>query len=253
MEIYLIENLVNNKKYIGLTTKTSEKRFKEHLWVAETNDGNIKKNAIHRAIKKYGKDNFKLVVIEKCDTLNELFVSEKKWINHYKSFGPKGYNETAGGEGNPGWVMSEKRKDFLRKLRIGTKHSEEAKIKMSLSRKGKKFSEKHKKSLSEAQKGPKNHRYGKTFTAEQKTKRSKLLSGKLNPFYGKQHSTQTKQKLSEKNKGRFSGNKNPAARKCKINDKIYETGKELRLIEGINLNKFYSLLKKGIITYEDYK
>lgn len=253
MEIYLIENLLNNKKYIGLTTKNSEKRFKEHLWIAKTTSNKVKKNAIHAAIQKYGNENFKLTVLEKCKNFDELLISEKKWINHYDSFGENGYNETEGGEGSPGWIMSEDQKTHLRLLRLGSKHTKESKLKMSISRKGKLFSDSHKKNLSESQKGSKNHRYGKTISDKEKLIRSELFSGKLNPFYGKKHTENTKNILSQKNKGRFSGDKNPAARACKINDKTYKTGKELRLAEGITIGKFYSLMTKGIITYENYK
>ena len=51
---------------------------------------------IKRAIHKYGKENFTIEVIEKCDQqlLNER---EKYWINYYDSY-EKGYNSTLGGQ-----------------------------------------------------------------------------------------------------------------------------------------------------------
>ena len=50
--IYLITNKINNKKYIGQTTRTIKIRISDHF-------SNLYKNyAITNAIKKYGKENF---------------------------------------------------------------------------------------------------------------------------------------------------------------------------------------------------
>lgn len=88
MEIYIITNLVNNKKYIGLTTRNSKKRFQEHLSFSKHSN-----NAIHRAIRKYGKLNFKLEVLENCSDIESLIKRECFWIKYYDSMNPIfGYN-----------------------------------------------------------------------------------------------------------------------------------------------------------------
>lgn len=248
MDVYLITNKLNNKKYIGCTTKGYLQRFEAHL---EKSRQKGKKEAIHKAMAKYGTHNFEVSLIESCQTNEEMFALEKKWIEHYKSFGSEGYNLTVGGEGTMGHTMSQSQKNRLRSLRTGTKHTEESKRKMSLARRGKSFSDSHKKALSKAQLGSKNHRWGKVMSDEQKQKLREDNTGQRNRFYGRTHSEETKRLLSEKNKGRHTGSSNPASRTCVIDGKRFETGKQLREHEKINISKFYKLLKEGKIVYED--
>lgn len=58
--IYIIKNYINDKVYIGLTTRTVEIRFKEHLKLLKSNQSQL----IHRAINKYGKNNFYVETLE---------------------------------------------------------------------------------------------------------------------------------------------------------------------------------------------
>lgn len=55
-KIYVIENSVNNKLYVGQTTQLVEDRFKQHLKSSNSNSNN--KQLIHKAICKHGKENF---------------------------------------------------------------------------------------------------------------------------------------------------------------------------------------------------
>lgn len=88
MEIYKIINLINFKIYIGLTTRTCEERFKEHIKNYKYVD-----YAIYRAMRKYGIDNFKLESIETCDNLDDLILRESFWIKKLDTMNPnKGYN-----------------------------------------------------------------------------------------------------------------------------------------------------------------
>ena len=94
--IYKITCLKNNKLYIGQTTKTIEWRFEKHLYDAEKS----KNPRLHfqRAIKKYGKDAFKIEKIDEAKNQNELNEKEKYWIKFYNSI-ENGYNTDEGGEG----------------------------------------------------------------------------------------------------------------------------------------------------------
>ena len=56
--IYIITNLINNKKYVGKTIKTLQERLSNHF---RTN--NNKNMYIHQAMMKYGKENFKIELI----------------------------------------------------------------------------------------------------------------------------------------------------------------------------------------------
>ena len=73
--IYQITNLVNDKKYIGLTTSTIQERWKQHL---QALDRGIN-YALYRAMRKYGVENFLLEELEEVpnDQLNENSQSHK--------------------------------------------------------------------------------------------------------------------------------------------------------------------------------
>lgn len=95
--IYQITNLVNNKKYIGLTTSTIQERWKQHLQALNSGVD----YAIYKAMRKYGLENFVIEELEEVpnDQLNE---KEKEYIKAKDSYikDGKGYNLTRGGEGN---------------------------------------------------------------------------------------------------------------------------------------------------------
>lgn len=93
MYIYKITNKINNKIYIGQTTKTINLRWQRHCTDALSNRTNTK---FAKAIRKYGKDNF---IVEKIDTAQnkeELNQKEIYWINYYNSI-LEGYNSVDGG------------------------------------------------------------------------------------------------------------------------------------------------------------
>ena len=87
--IYKITNSITNESYIGQSIRI-EARFQEH----KTAQDNY---AIHKAIRKYGVNNFIFEIIEECEK-EKLFEREKYWISFYDSY-YHGYNETLGGEG----------------------------------------------------------------------------------------------------------------------------------------------------------
>lgn len=87
--VYCIENKVNGKKYIGITTRTMNKRFEEHK----------KANSyIGKAIRKYGVSNFSISELDIAKTHEELCQLEVFYIEKFKTF-ENGYNLTIGGDG----------------------------------------------------------------------------------------------------------------------------------------------------------
>lgn len=93
--IYLISNDINNNVYVGKTVSTINDRYNKHISEAFTQHSNY---AIHRAMRKYGINHFKITEIETC-SLEEVSEREIYWIKYYNSY-YNGYNETQGGEGN---------------------------------------------------------------------------------------------------------------------------------------------------------
>lgn len=92
--IYKITNIVNGKSYIGQTIQDVKERFYQHC--ATKCSKAVSNMAIHKAIKKYGKSNFTIEVIEEIDSAN-LNDREKYWIKYYNSYN-NGYNSTEGGQ-----------------------------------------------------------------------------------------------------------------------------------------------------------
>lgn len=91
--IYKITNCENNKVYIGQTVGSIEHRFKEHKNAAKRGCD----YKFHRAIRKYGVENFIIEQVEECNN-NLLDDREIYWIKYYDSY-HKGYNSTKGGNG----------------------------------------------------------------------------------------------------------------------------------------------------------
>lgn len=108
--IYKIENLINNKVYIG-QSKDIEKRFKNHITNAFKGDASTNKEYnkyLYRAFRKYGINNFKMEILEECSE-TELNDKEHYYILKYHSNDDYyGYNETCGYEYNQYGVSCEK-------------------------------------------------------------------------------------------------------------------------------------------------
>jgi group I intron endonuclease len=183
--VYKITNRVNKKVYIGKTDDVL-KRWDKHVRISLRPNGR-NYHLIHRAISKYGLDNFTIETIDTSDTEQESLNKEIYWIDFYKSnvakYGKEsGYNLTAGGEGISGF-----------------KHSEEARKAMSIARAGEK-----------------NAFYGKTHTDSVKRQLSiikkEYFSTHENNFKGKTHSEETRKFLSENQIGLHAGEKHPNAK-----------------------------------------
>ena len=97
--IYKITNLINNKCYIGQTTKSIEERWNRHKRDAFNKEKYNYEYPLYRAFRKYGIENFSFEIIEECET-SELNEKEIYWINYYNSAKSKGYNQSLGGKGN---------------------------------------------------------------------------------------------------------------------------------------------------------
>ena len=114
MRIYKITNTQNGKQYVGQTKLKLNKRFTDH--VAAANSGST--SIIHNAIRKYGRDAFKVELLEECHSFEELDRAERKWIAALNTVTPHGYNIEEGGCRNRGSLSEATRA----KLREAAKH-----------------------------------------------------------------------------------------------------------------------------------
>ena len=139
--IYGWYNTKSEKWYIGQTIRP-EGRFKRHIDYAINKKDNCK---FHRALRKYGLENWVYCVLEDNILRANLNMREMYWVEEFDSF-YNGYNLTAGGGHT---IFSEEVKEKLK----GKHLSEETRKKLSESHKGKRMSEETRKRMSESHKG----------------------------------------------------------------------------------------------------
>jgi len=173
--IYKVTNNINEKSYIGFTSKKLNKRKFQHKQYALQRNSPF---AFHQAIRKYGWENFKWdVIYESWDDPHCLNTMEPYFIEEYNTFGKNGYNMDRGGRNG---MLGIKRKP--------TSEETKQKIKNTLKAKG--------------IKGENHPMWGKRHTPET-IERFKFKKTML----GKHHSEETKKKMSESTKEFAKNNK----------------------------------------------
>jgi len=136
---YIIINLINGKKYIG-------EHSTENLKDGYMGSGVL----IRKAIKKYGKKNFKKEILNFFDSKQKAYDDQIKWINEYNTLFPNGYNlSPTGGYGVNSSVLSENTKNKIRISNSGKNngmygktHSKEVKNLLKMIKSGSTISDK---------------------------------------------------------------------------------------------------------------
>lgn len=172
--VYCHTNLVNGKRYVGITTRDPVKR-----WARGTA---YKHNPYFtNAINKYGWDSFKHEVLFENVDEKEAKEIEKKLINEYKTTDRNfGYNQSTGGE----------------PMR-GVRHSAETRQKMSVAAKNKVVKESAKKLLSEIMKNrPQEMKDAFSHYQRGKEPWNKGLPREMNPVYGRKYSDERRENMS---------------------------------------------------------
>ena len=112
MLIYLVTNKINGCVYVGQTTLSLEERKRYHE--RESLCKSRKTVKFHNALLKYGFDNFEWMILQKCNSQDELDYYEQLYISQYNSCDRvKGYNLKIGGR--TGGLMTEEAKNNLGK------------------------------------------------------------------------------------------------------------------------------------------
>ena len=136
--IYKATNQINQKAYIGYDSNWPNRKSVHKYYVF-----NECKNTsyFHRAVRKYGWDNFQWEILKEDATLDDEIAFIEKYQT-FHSYG-KGYNLTRGGDGNLGWLMPEDTRKKISDKAMGNKKclgrtlSEETRKKISKSLTGK--------------------------------------------------------------------------------------------------------------------
>ena len=158
---------------------------------------------ISKAIRKYGRENFRYGVIKSCASKEELDYWEKYFLVALHSKTPHGYNCTDGGEGTIGL---ERTPEYRAKMSAAKKNpSAETRAKMSAVHKGKPLSDEHRAKIGATQKGKKLSEETKAKIGAKKKgvpkspeHKAKLAAANT----GKKASAETKAKMSAKRKGK---------------------------------------------------
>jgi group I intron endonuclease len=229
--IYCHMHIETRRCYVGLTSQTMAKRWKNHVYAAK-----YSKNKWHfpNAIRKYGKEAFSHRVLEICTSLEEANLREEAWIELFETRDPQfGFNLAKGGKHNShifrknpwdnqeyrakmllvlsnmadtnrGRTFSLERRTEISEISKGRVLSQETKLKLAASNKGRKLTEEAKKKIGDK---TKEHnriygRKGRKSTEETKNKISSkikeylLTHDRIGPFKGKNHSQETRDLIS---------------------------------------------------------
>lgn len=181
INIYLIENQINYKIYIGITGNLN-KRISTHKSIARK-ENRANNSAVHSAIRKYGWDNFDVLVLESTSNKEEAKKLEKYYISFFDTYNGIGYNCTAGGD------------SFL----CGKDHPLYGVQGEDHPSYGRHHSKRARKEISKKTSGENNPFYGKTHSKESRNKMSKNSEG--GNFAGRSHTQESKKKISDANKG----------------------------------------------------
>lgn len=279
MLIYMIENILNGKFYIGKTVKTLQERFKQHIRCAKRGVN----RKLYDAMNHYGIDQFVIHVMEDNiqseDVLNER---EIYWISKLNAI-ENGYNMAEGGDGGGSIVPKHwdenhhaKFHDYLynrggrerlsKRMKEnnpmkGRKHTKESREKMSQSR------EKYKEIYRERFKGENNPMYGYTKEyveahkddefcsnlSQIRQEMSKRFSGEGNPMYGRNDQCHGARRWNAEVKGETAEEIYGAERAKQLAENQSETMKRLWKDENYREKILASLESRGKKTSEKLK
>ena len=221
--IYKVTNKINGKVYIGQSVDIG-RRWREHMTAKDD-------IYFHKAIQKYGVENFEWEVIEQCKK-KDLDEREIYWIEYYDSFN-KGYNCTRGGDGvsggedHPRWkggVTSDE--DYYRQNSKQYYQANKEKKKEYYETNKEKIKEKAKEYYETNKEKAKE--YGKEYYEENKEKRKQQH---------KQYYQVNKEKIKEKKKEYYEAHKEKMKQQMKEWNEANKEKKKEKMKEYYETNK----------------
>ena len=100
---YVFDNII---KYVGQTNNLKRRKKQHlqdsfHIYKGHEVSHNL---PLHCAIRKYGINNFTVIVLEEGEVENRQYISDREtyWIKYYNTLAPNGYNLKAQHTANPG-------------------------------------------------------------------------------------------------------------------------------------------------------
>src|ERR1700690_1413882 len=103
MTIYKTTNLIDGKIYVGKEMNKPNSYLGSGIYIL-------------RAIRLYGKENFKKEILEYCESEKQLNEREKFWIKELDAINPEiGYNITDGGEGGDTFTNNPNKENIRKK------------------------------------------------------------------------------------------------------------------------------------------
>jgi group I intron endonuclease len=92
--VYLVTNNVTGVEYVGQTVHGIARRWSHHVAAAASSRYT---SPLLRAINKYGKESFSIIILQECTSKDELDLTEQKFILERGTTSPRGYNLLLGG------------------------------------------------------------------------------------------------------------------------------------------------------------
>ena len=133
MILYVIENTITARLYVGITGRRLSQRWAEHM--KSYRDG--VRLPIYMAMRKHGVENFSIRKVDAADSWESLCEKEVALIEILTK--RLCYNASRGGEGSPGHKVSNETREKIRAKHVGKKLSPEHKAKLSAAKLGKKL------------------------------------------------------------------------------------------------------------------
>lgn len=241
--LYMHENKVNGKCYIGITSQKNINKRWQNGYGYRTN------NYFYSAIVKYGWDNFDHYILLENQIKSDVLKYEILLITALGTTNPfVGYNITKGGEGISGYHHTDETKLKLSKSHkgqqpmLGHKHTDETKAKMKESRKDRIITEETKEKISLARKS-----WNPSIETRNRMSESAKINnlGEKNPMYGKNHTLESKFKNSESHKGKklSDDHKQKIKDGSNVKRKVYQYE-----LNGILVNKYETITEASIET-----